>query len=101
MDAGNQRAGARLAPNFALSKNYGLVPHLDVESLGKTLVLLGLGLTLIGLLVWWFGPRLGNSGGLLPGDISLRRGSFSFHFPVVTCILVSVLLTVLLRLFNR
>ena len=72
-----------------------------MESLGKTLVMLGLGLAFAGLLVWWLGPRLGNSGGLLPGDISFRRGSFSFHFPVVTCILVSVLLTVLLRLFNR
>ncbi len=72
-----------------------------MESLGKTLVLLGLGLTVVGLAVWWLGPRLGSSGGLLPGDISLRRGSFSFHFPIVTCILVSVLLTVLLRLFNR
>lgn len=72
-----------------------------MESLGKTLVMLGLGLALAGLLCWWLGPRPGNSGGLLPGDISVRRGSFSFHFPVVTCILVSVLLTVLLRLFNR
>lgn len=72
-----------------------------MESLGKTLVLLGLGLTVFGLAVWWLGPRLGSSGGLLPGDISLRRSSFSFHFPIVTCILVSVLLTVLLRLFNR
>jgi hypothetical protein len=38
----------------------------------------------------------GSRGGLLPGDIVIRRGGFTFYFPIVTCIVASVLLTLLL-----
>jgi hypothetical protein len=72
-----------------------------VESLGKTLVLAGLSLVVVGALVWWLGPKLGTTGGLLPGDISFKRGNSSFYFPIVTCLVLSVLLTLLFRLFNR
>jgi hypothetical protein len=72
-----------------------------VESVGKLMVIAGLALVVVGGLVWIFGPKLGAGGGLLPGDISLRRGNFSFHFPLVTCLVVSVVLTLLLRLFQK
>lgn len=72
-----------------------------METTGKAMVLIGLALTGLGLLVWWLGPKLGASGGLLPGDLAVRRGGVSFHFPIVTCLVVSLLLTLLLRLFNR
>ena len=72
-----------------------------METTGKTIVLIGLALTALCLLVWWPGPKFGASGGLLPGDLSVRRGAVSFHFPIVTCIVLSVLVTLLLRLFNR
>lgn len=39
--------------------------------------------------------------GRLPGDISIKRENFSFYFPLVTCILVSVVLTLLMRLFKK
>ncbi len=39
--------------------------------------------------------------GRLPGDISVRKGNFSFYFPVVTCLVVSILLTILLKLFRK
>ncbi len=39
--------------------------------------------------------------GRLPGDIFWQRGSFSFYFPIVTCIVLSLLLTLLLNLFCR
>ena len=39
--------------------------------------------------------------GRLPGDIHYTRGNFSFRFPVVTCLLLSVVLTILLRIFRR
>lgn len=71
-----------------------------MESLGKGMVIAGLALVLIGGIVWLLGPRW-FSGGWLPGDISVRRGNFSFHFPIVTCLVVSVVLSVLVRLFNR
>jgi hypothetical protein len=71
-----------------------------MESLGKGMVIAGLALVLIGMVIWWVGPRW-FSGGWLPGDISVKRGNVSFHFPIVTCLVVSVVLTLLTRLFNR
>ena len=49
-----------------------------------------------GLLIWWGVPI-----GRLPGDIVVRRGSFSFYLPITTSILVSLALTVLMALFKR
>ena len=64
--------------------------------MGRILVLLGLGITALGLLV-----LAGVPFGRLPGDIMIRRGSFSFYFPLATSIVVSVLLTLILSLFRR
>jgi hypothetical protein len=63
---------------------------------GRLLVLLGLGITALGVLV-----MLGVPFGRLPGDIVVRRGSFSFYFPLATSIILSVLLTLVLSLFRR
>ena len=65
---------------------------------GKVLVVLGLIVAAIGILVWsgagkgWFGR--------LPGDIYYAKGNFKFYFPIVTCLLLSLLLTVVLWLFH-
>ena len=64
--------------------------------MGKLIVLIGLGITAVGLLV-----MLGVPFGRLPGDIAVRRGTFSFYFPLATSIIVSILLTLLLMLFRR
>ena len=64
--------------------------------MGKTLVLIGLGIAAFGLLM-----MLGVPFGRLPGDIYVRRGSFSFYFPLTTSIVLSILLTVLLAFFKR
>jgi hypothetical protein len=63
---------------------------------GKFLVGFGLLVAAGGLLIWWGVPI-----GRLPGDIVVRRGSFSFYLPITTSILVSVALTVLMALFKR
>lgn len=67
--------------------------------LGKTLILLGAVLAAAGaaLLLAPKIPFLGK----LPGDIHLRGKSWSFYFPVVTCVVISLLLTILLNLFSR
>jgi hypothetical protein len=65
-------------------------------NVGKLLVLIGLAIAGIGLVIM-FGVPLGR----LPGDIVVRRGTFSFYFPVVTSIVLSILLTLLLSLFRR
>lgn len=72
-----------------------------MQPLGKMLVLIGAVLVVTGTLIWWLGPRLGSGGGLLPGDIHFRRGNVSFQFPIVTCLVLSALLTLLFRLFQR
>jgi hypothetical protein len=63
--------------------------------MGKLLLILGLIIAGFGLIVM-AGVPLGR----LPGDIVIRRGNSTFYFPVVTCIVVSILLTVLLSLFG-
>jgi hypothetical protein len=64
--------------------------------MGRVLILVGLGIAAIGVLV-----MLGVPIGRFPGDIYIRRGSFSFYFPLATSIIVSVLLTLLFALFRR
>jgi hypothetical protein len=70
-----------------------------MNELGKTLVFAGLAITALGLLLWsGFGRGwLGH----LPGDIHFERGGSSFHFPIVTCLLISAVLSVLLWLFRK
>ena len=70
-----------------------------MNDLGKVIFFSGLILAGLGLLLWlgvgktWFGR--------LPGDVNYSRGNFSFHFPIVTCLIVSLVLTVLLWIFRR
>jgi len=59
------------------------------------------GLVLIGIgAVLWSGLGKGWLG-RLPGDIHYSRGNFNFYFPVVTCLLLSLLLTFILWLFRK
>ena len=63
-------------------------------------LLIGIGLTLVLAGIAW--PLLGRIGlGRSPGDIMIQRGSTSFYFPLVTCIIVSIVLSALMWLFNR
>jgi hypothetical protein len=64
--------------------------------MGRTLVVAGLIVAAIGALM-----MLGLPLGRLPGDIVISRGRGTFYFPIVTCIVVSVLLTLFLSLFRR
>jgi hypothetical protein len=64
--------------------------------MGRTLVVAGLIVAAIGALM-----MLGVPLGRLPGDIAISRGRGTFYFPIVTCIVVSVLLTLFLSLFRR
>ncbi len=70
-----------------------------MEPLGKSLVLIGISILLIGLLMWGVSslPYIGH----LPGDIYVRRGNFTFYFPLATCILISIIATILFSLMRR
>jgi hypothetical protein len=63
---------------------------------GKILVLLGLGIAALGLAM-----MLGLPIGRLPGDIYVKRGNFSFYFPLTTSIVLSIILTLIFALFRR
>jgi hypothetical protein len=64
--------------------------------MGRLLIIIGLLIAAAGLLMT-FGFPIGR----LPGDISVRRGNFSFYFPLTTSILASIILTLLMMLFGR
>ncbi len=70
---------------------------MDLSSFGKWIILFGLAIVVVGLVVWLAG-KVGLPFGTLPGDIRVERPGFSFSFPVVTCIVISIVLTVLLNL---
>jgi uncharacterized protein HemY len=63
-------------------------------------LLIGFGLLLVVAGIAW--PLLSRIGlGRLPGDIVIQRGSTSFYFPLVTCIIISVVLSAVMWLINR
>ena len=70
-----------------------------MHDLGKTLFILGLVLAVVGAILW----KTGGLGGLgrLPGDIFVQGKHSTFYFPIVTCIVVSLVLTLLSWLFRR
>jgi len=70
-----------------------------MPEIGKLLFVCGVLLAGVGLLLWsgfgrgWLGQ--------LPGDINYNKGNFSFHFPIVTCLIISAILTLLMWLFRK
>ena len=67
--------------------------------IGKLLIAAGALLLITGIMLVfrWKLPWLGQ----LPGDINVKSGKFSFYFPLATCVLLSILLTILLNLCAR
>ena len=64
--------------------------------MGRVIIVIGLVVAAIGVLI-----QLGLPIGRLPGDIVVRRGQSTFYFPVVTCIILSVVLSVIGMLLRR
>ena len=69
-----------------------------MRDLGRMLILLGGMLLVAGIALTAFG---GLGIGRLPGDLVYRRGNFTFYFPLMTSILLSIALSLLLWLFRR
>ncbi len=70
-----------------------------MRDLGRMLVLFGGLIVLLGVALWsgigagWFGR--------LPGDIRIERGQSAFYFPIVTCIIISIVLSLIFSFFRR
>ena len=69
--------------------------------MGRLLIVAGVALVILGLVVsysrFFSWLRLGR----LPGDLLIKRGSFQFYFPIVTCILISLVFTLILYLIKK
>ena len=64
--------------------------------MGRTLIVVGLLVAGVGLLI-----SLGLPIGRLPGDFTIRRGNFTFYFPLTSSILASIVLTLIMMLISR
>ena len=75
---------------------------MDFQSLGKLIVAAGIGIAILGLMVW-LGGRMGL--GALPGDVRAEGERWGCYFPIASMIILSIIATivlnVLLRLWNR
>jgi hypothetical protein len=69
-------------------------------SLGRTLIALGLIILAAGV-IFTIGEKLPIRFGRLPGDVVVRGKNSVFYFPIVTCLLISALLTFVLWLFGK
>lgn len=97
--------GDILGEVFSLPKAISLTSQIlrailnELNELGKILIIVGLGIAAIGFLIrngfgkGWLGR--------LPGDVHWSSGNFNLHFPIVTCILASLILTAVLWFFRR
>ena len=70
-----------------------------MNDLGRVLIVAGVVIAVVGVVLLFVGrvPWLGR----LPGDIHIERGNWSFHFPLATSLLLSVLLTLVFYLIGR
>lgn len=70
-----------------------------MQELGKFLLVAGVVMVLLGFALW--SGIDGSWLGRLPGDIRIERGNSGFYFPIVTCIIVSIVLSVIMSFFRR
>lgn len=70
-----------------------------MSEIGRPLIVVGAVLLVIGI-VLTFGPRIPGLG-RLPGDIVWRRGNTTVYFPLVTCLVISLVLSLLFALFRK
>ena len=92
------RNRALQAKSFRLRRDRGLTALL-MQEIGKFLTLAGVRVIFVGGLLW---SGVGSGWlGRLPGDIRIERGHAAFYFPIVTCIIISILLSVIMSVFRR
>jgi len=70
-----------------------------MADIAKVLILMGLALAALGAVLWALSgvPFVGR----LPGDISIQRGNFTFYFPLATCIVISIIASLIFALLRR
>lgn len=71
-----------------------------LEGAAKIIIALGLVAVLTGIILL-LGSKMGLGPFRLPGDIVIKKGNFTFYFPWVTCIVISVILSLIFYVFGR
>jgi len=96
----NMRSAVQLILPFQAGCSLrGAIAKSAMQEIGKLLVVFGLLAMLLGAALW---SGLGAGWlGRLPGDIRIERGNSSFYFPIVTCIVISVVLSIIVSFFRR
>jgi hypothetical protein len=70
------------------------------SDIGKYLIFIGLGIVVLGLVLYFFHDKL-HWIGHLPGDIRIEKENFKFYFPITTMLLLSLIVGVLIRIFRK
>ncbi len=70
-----------------------------MNNMAKFIIFAGIMLILVGALVGLLGKIPGA--GKLPGDIMIKKENFSFYFPLTTCILLSIVVSLIMYFFRR
>ncbi|HWB58788.1 MAG TPA: DUF2905 domain-containing protein [Chthoniobacteraceae bacterium] len=70
-----------------------------MQEIGKLLCIVGLVIAVVGFFLW----KLGNKFplGRLPGDIAIQKPGYSFYFPITTCVIISLILTLIMWLLRK
>jgi hypothetical protein len=86
-------------PAFCIARAISFTINFEMESIGKILLIVGGVIVLFGLLILFSShiPFLGK----LPGDIIIKRDNFTFYFPIVTFLIVSVVLSIIISIIIR
>jgi hypothetical protein len=71
---------------------------MDLQSIGKLIIVIGIIAIFTGLLMI-LGKKIGL--GKLPGDIYIEKGNLKFYFPITTSIIISIIITIILNLIFR
>ncbi len=71
-----------------------------MEGIGKSLILIGIFIVIVGLLIMFF-EKLPFGLGKLPGDIYIKRDNFVFYFPLATSILISIFLSLIFIIISK
>lgn len=70
-----------------------------MQEIGKTLFVVGLLIAAVGFFLWKMGTKLPL--GRLPGDIAIQKPGYSFYFPITTCIIISIVLSLIMWLMRK
>ncbi|MFA5783233.1 MAG: DUF2905 domain-containing protein [Bacteroidales bacterium] len=71
-----------------------------MQNTGKIIVIIGIIVIIVGLVIWLFGDKF-NWFGNLPGDIKVKKENFSFYFPFVSMIILSILISLVIWLIRK